>query len=67
MRLSEEPIFITCKRFLSFQKIPKHYFKILFVQKQKMKKMPFFDQNYGLTPFGKKAKMRLSKVTIFIG
>ena len=27
--------------------------------------MPFLDQNHGLTPFGKYAKMRLSKETIF--
>ena len=50
MRLSEVHIFTTLKRLFSLQKIPKRYFKILFAQKQKIKKMPFFDQNHGLTP-----------------
>ena len=67
MRLSKAHIFIGQKSFFFIEKTPKHYFKIIFAQKQKMKKMQFFDQNHGLTPFGKQAKMRLSKVTLFIG
>ena len=67
MRLSKAHIFIGQKSFFFIEKTPKHYFKIIFAQKQKMKKMQFFDQNHGLTPFGKQAKIRLSKVTLFIG
>ena len=36
---------------LFIEKIPKHYFKIIFAQKQKMKELPFLDQNRRLTPF----------------
>ena len=32
------------------ESIPKNYIKIIFAQKQRMKKMPLFDQNHGLTP-----------------
>ena len=46
--------------------IPKHYFLIVFVQKHKMKKMRFFLPKSWVNPFGKHAKMRLSKETIFI-
>ena len=48
MRLSEVHIFIGQKRFFSIEKIPKHYFKIIFTQKQEMKIVLFSDQNYGL-------------------
>ena len=50
MRLSEVHIFIGQKRFFFVEKIPKHYFKIIFAQKQKMKELPFLDQNHSLTP-----------------
>ena len=59
--------------FFSVEKIPKHYFKTIVAQTQKMQKVLLFDQNHGLTPleniqkcdylkclFGKYAKMRLS-------
>ena len=36
---------------LFIEKTPKHYFKIIFAQKQKIKKIYFFDKNHGLTPF----------------
>ena len=50
MRLSEVQIFKCYKRFFPVVKISERYFKIIFTQKQKMYKMPFFDQNHGLAP-----------------
>ena len=37
--------------FFFIEKTPKHYFKIIFAQKQKIKEKYFFDKNHGLTPF----------------
>ena len=47
MRLSEVHIFTTLKRLFSLQKIPKRYFKILFAQKQKIKKCHFLTRIMG--------------------
>ena len=53
---------IVKKSFLSIQNILKPYFQSYFKQKQIMKKLAFFDQNYGLTPFGKIRFLRSQKL-----
>ena len=63
---SEVNIFICQKQFFFIEKNLKHYFKIIFAEKQKMKERPILDQNHRLTPLEKYAKMLPSEVHIFI-
>ena len=54
------------KAFFLFQNIIKDIFLANIAKKKTLKKLPFFDQNHGLTPFAKRSFFRLFELHFFM-